>query len=615
MATLNKNFKVKNGLVVEGTTATVNTYDILTKKQADQDYIVSLIGGTATSVNTPDTVVKRDGSGDFAAGTITADLVGDVTGTVSDISNHNTDALGEGTTNLYFTNARAQGAFSAGSYIGISQGTIDVNIANGGGLGSIQGYLGIDRTTVDTWYDAAGSAGDVATDLSTHEGLTSGVHGVNGSVVGTTDTQDISNKRIIDTLYFSDGVTISEEGEIAIRSVSHDFDVQANYGDLNLKTVASGSDVNISSTYGDILLNADGAAYYGSASAENEIATHGYVDGAVSDLVGAAPALLDTLEELATALQDNPDIISDLQDIAAGKQDTLTAGSNIDITGATISVTGLASTDISDFNSAALSATSAAYDVAGAAATAETNANGYTDTALGSYTTTANLENAVAGYGFAYDADIPTSTDELSEGINNLYFTNSRAQDAAISLLTGPSAVLNNIEITTTGNGDITITAENGVADSTTDDLDEGALNLYFTDERAVDAIDVADITPNSVEIANYRKEEATQQYVASASTVNVHFVQNPYESAKYLVRVVGNVSGARHSQLTEILATKDGAGNIAITEYGTIHTSDDPLASFSASAGPANEIVLTATTAVSGCEIIAAATMLSWAN
>ena len=45
MATVNKDFKVKNGLIVEGTNATVNNYDILTKKQADQDYIIGLIGG------------------------------------------------------------------------------------------------------------------------------------------------------------------------------------------------------------------------------------------------------------------------------------------------------------------------------------------------------------------------------------------------------------------------------------------------------------------------------------------------------------------------------------------------------------------------------------------
>jgi hypothetical protein len=64
-------------------------------------------------------------------------------------------------------------------------------------------------------------------------------------IVTRTATQDLSNKRVIDTLYFTDGVTIANEGEIAVRAGSHDFDVQANYGDLNLKTTATGADVNL----------------------------------------------------------------------------------------------------------------------------------------------------------------------------------------------------------------------------------------------------------------------------------------------------------------------------------------------------------------------------------
>jgi hypothetical protein len=64
-------------------------------------------------------------------------------------------------------------------------------------------------------------------------------------IVTRTATQDLSNKRVIDTLYFTDGVTIANEGEIAVRAGSHDFDVQANYGDLNLKTTATDADVNL----------------------------------------------------------------------------------------------------------------------------------------------------------------------------------------------------------------------------------------------------------------------------------------------------------------------------------------------------------------------------------
>jgi len=348
MATVNKDFKIKYGLIVEGTTATVNNFSILTKSQADQDYIVGLIGGTATSANTANTVVKRDASGNFAAGTITAD----VTGTVSSLSNHDTADLAENLAGpYYFTDARAITA-TAASY--------------------------------DVIGTAALEAGYVASDLSDHEALTSGVHGVTGSVVGTTDTQDISNKRIIDTLFFSDGVTVSEEGEIAVVAGTHEFKVQANVGDLDLKTVALASDVNITSVYGDIILNtAAGDSYIGTASAGNEIATKSYVDTAAGDvasdlsthesettgihgvtgdivgttdsqtlsnktlgsdlaaagykvsgladpiadqeaatkkyvddeiagLVDAAPGLLDTLNELAAAIADNPNYATDI---------------------------------------------------------------------------------------------------------------------------------------------------------------------------------------------------------------------------------------------------------------------------------------------------------------
>ena len=82
--------------------------------------VIDAIGGkkytaavdAATNANTASTIVKRDASGNFSAGMITADLTGDVTGTVSSIANHNTDALSEGSSNLYFTDSRARNAIS-----------------------------------------------------------------------------------------------------------------------------------------------------------------------------------------------------------------------------------------------------------------------------------------------------------------------------------------------------------------------------------------------------------------------------------------------------------------------------------------------------------------------
>ena len=157
--------------------------------------------------------------------------------------------------------------------------------------------VSIDRTTVDTWYEASGA-------VSTHSDLTTGVHGVSGDVVGTSDTQNLSNKTFIDTTYFTDGVTISTEGQIAVLSPSHEFEIKANSGDLGLKTVASGADVVISSDSGSVIITADEAAYYGSATANNELATIGNLqDGDVN----ATPAytgitLPDALLGTATAL-------------------------------------------------------------------------------------------------------------------------------------------------------------------------------------------------------------------------------------------------------------------------------------------------------------------------
>jgi hypothetical protein len=78
------------------------------------------------------------------------------------------------------------------------------------------------------------------------------------------------------------------------------------------------------------------------------------------------------------------------------------------------------------------------------------------------------------------------TTTDLTEG-TNLYFTDERAQDAVANAIA--AGTHSNITITyDDSTNKFTFAAENGVADSTTTDLAEGT-NLYFTDERAQDAI------------------------------------------------------------------------------------------------------------------------------
>ncbi|AOV61346.1 YadA domain-containing structural protein [Synechococcus phage S-CAM22] len=70
------------------------------------------INVASTANNSANNLVLRDASGNFAAGVITAALTGNVTGTVSDISNHDTGDLTEGS-NLYYTDERVDDRVNA----------------------------------------------------------------------------------------------------------------------------------------------------------------------------------------------------------------------------------------------------------------------------------------------------------------------------------------------------------------------------------------------------------------------------------------------------------------------------------------------------------------------
>jgi hypothetical protein len=546
MATVNKNFKVKNGLVVEGATGTINGQNILTETGGDA-YILDLIGGETL---------------------------------ITSVSNE-----------------------------------FDV---------SAGGELSLDRVVVDAYYDAAGAAGDVASDLTDHENATE-AHGATGAVVGTTNTQTLTNKTIsyadntltvqvanvsdltasaseLNTLdgitattaelNLLDGVTATTEelnildGVTATAAELNLLDgVTATTAELNLLdgVTATTAELNYvdgvtSGIQGQLddkaplaspaLTGTPTAPTAAPGTNSTQVATTAYADAAVAALVDGAPDLLNTLNELAAALDDNPDVIGELQDIAAGKQDALTAGDNIDITGVTISVTGLDAADISDFDAAAVLATAASYDVIGAAAAAQEAAEDYADGLAVNYDAAGAAATAETNANSYTDTEIGLlDTDDIEEGSTNEYFTDARAKTSAADLLT--SASLTNITITGTGAG-LTITAENGVADSDTDDLTEGTTNLYFTNTRAVDALEA--VVPNftAVEINSIAKQVAATTSVATASQVTAYeFLGTEYRSAKFLVKT----AQGSHTEVSEVLLTMDSSNNIAITEYAMVGT------------------------------------------
>ena len=555
MATVNKDFKIKSGLIVEGLQGTINGETILTENAGDQ-YILDLIGG--------ETLVKS-------------------------VSN--------------------EFDVSVGGELSLDRAVVDAYYDAAGSAATAQGNAEDYADGLAGNYDAAGAAGAVASDLSDHISDTS-AHGVDGAVVGTTDTQTLTNKTIGDTLNFTGA------GAMTINSDSHIVLTPASGS-----SVKWGSDILATQAYAD-QAQTDAEAYadslagnYDAAGAAAQALTdaNSYTDDEIAALVDSAPAMLDTLGELATALQENPDIISDLQDIAAGKQGTLTTGNGIVIDNDLIYIPTSIGSGVSITPSTVeidRAVVDTWYDASGAAATAEQNAKDYADDldtddvaegAANLYFTNQRAIDAVGGT-IGDQIDL-LDTDDIEEGLTNLYHTDVRAKASAADLLTGAS--LTNITITGTGAG-LTITAENGVADSTTDDLEEGDVNLYFTDARAQGAIN--DTTPNfaAVEIDLVAKQVAAQTDAPTAGIQIAHaFAKADYRSAEYLVKVAYGT----HTEISKVLLTLDSSDNIAITEYGIVGTNGS-ASSISAGISGAN-VQLQVTTANNNSTVTVMGTLL----
>jgi hypothetical protein len=311
MATVVKNFRIKSGLIVEGTTATIGGQNILTETGGDA-YILNLVGG-ATLVKSVDAgVFSVDGSGNLTVNANTFD---------------------------------SYGSASAAEAAAISAAATDASTKASNAQSAAITAAATDATTKVAAEAALRVSGDAASVSTAAADATSKANAAQAAAEATAAADATSKANAAQSA--------------AISAAATDATTKAN----------AAQSAAISAAATDATTKANAAQ----AAAEQ------HADDAVAALVNGAPAVLDTLNELAEALQDNPDIISDLQGIAAGKQDTLTAGANIDITGSTISVTGLDSADISDFNTAAVAATAAAYDMYGAAAAAQTAAQSYAD--------------------------------------------------------------------------------------------------------------------------------------------------------------------------------------------------------------------------------------------
>ena len=606
MATVNKDFKIKSGLVVEGSSATVGGYDVLTKKPADDTYIINLAGGGATSANEVNKVVKRDGSGNFAAGTITANLTGNVTGNLTG----NADSA----TVLDTARTIAGQSFDGSANISIAPTDLTGVTATAAEINLLDG---VTATTAE---------------LNILDGVTATASELNILDGATLSTAELN---------FVDGVTSAIQDQINAKAPSESPTFTGTVSGVTAAHVGLGnvdntSDANkpvstATQTALDLKANLASPALTGTPTAPTatagtnttQVATTAFVGSAVAALVDGAPALLDTLNELAFAINDDANFATTLTTSVGLKApidsptftgtvtlpaDTITQSMMSDDSVGTNEIGGLAVTNekIADLTitDAKISATAAiaqskvadlTTDLAAKAPLASPALTGTptaptaaanTNTTQVATTAFAKAEADAAEQAAKDYADTLTTSD-VAEGTAQ-YFTDARAKSSAADLLTG--ATLSNITITGTGAG-LTITAENGVAGSTTTDLTEGT-NLYFTDVRARTAVDGTNRSFTSVEINSVAKQVAATLEAATAGVQTAHaFAKADYRSAEYLVKI----ANGNHTDISKVLLTLDSSDNIAITEYGMVSTGSS-LGSVSASISGANVQLLVTT-------------------
>jgi hypothetical protein len=240
MATVTKDFRVKNGIVVEGSTATVNGHDVLTEALVDAkgDLLVASAADTVTrlaagvngyvltanssatnglewaaapAVGSFETSIVFEGAtpDDFETTLTVVDATADrtitfpdATGTValtSDVTTHAnlTEAHGAsgavvGTTNTQTLTNKTLTSPKINEDVVMSATATELNILDGATLSTTElNYVDGVTSAIQTQLDDKASSSD----LTTHTGATE-AHGATGAVVGTTNTQTLTNKTL-----------------------------------------------------------------------------------------------------------------------------------------------------------------------------------------------------------------------------------------------------------------------------------------------------------------------------------------------------------------------------------------------------------------------------------
>ena len=530
MATVDKAFRIKNGLVVEGATATVNTHDVITKEifDAKGDLIVGTGSNTGTRValGTNGYVLTADSSETnglkWAAPAAVGEFASSITfeGSSAD-DNETTLQVTDPTADRTITLPDATGTVAL---LDASQTLSNKTIALSSN--SVSGSIS-DFNSALTDADFATIAG---TETLTNKTLTSPV------VTGLT----LNDANIV-----FEGATANDH-ETTLTVTDPTADRTITLPDAT-GTVALAENVLAlagGTMSGAIAMGTNKITGLGTPTDSTDAATKGYVDTAV---VG-----IDWKASVRAATTSNLDISSDLENGDTLDGVTLATGDRVLVknqsTGSQNGIYIVSSSGAASRSTDADSGTEVTANFAVFVEEGTVNADsGFTLTNNGAITigTTALVFTQFTGLGQV------TAGDGLTKTGNTL----NVAAGTGISI-TGDA-------VTNEGVLSITGTADQVVASAST-----GAVTLSLPQSiGSTSTPTFGSVTVGSVTLTDALIGTATQAITTTSATVVDSWSATTYSSAKYLVQM----KKGTEIQTLEVLVNVDGSNNVAITEYADV--------------------------------------------